>query len=242
MPSNFLELSPAEKSAEYQIRATKMEEAIAAAEATVAAEQERIRQTHTDGQAAVEQRHGAAARTEEQKHSTAVGKEEQRYGAAVGKEERRHTTAVRQEQHNHETTMERLDTDRATSLSQLDAKMGKQLGSIRQTVKIEALRAQIRKDRENADHYSGSGGGGGGGGAAVSPPPPAPRERPPEHSCPISMEVMTDPVIAMDGNTYERPAIEQWLRANDTSPLTNETLPNKTLIPNRSLRKIIQDF
>jgi hypothetical protein len=46
----------------------------------------------------------------------------------------------------------------------------------------------------------------------------------------------------MDGNTYERSAIEQWLRTNDTSPLTNETLPNKTLIPNLSFRKIIQDF
>jgi hypothetical protein len=213
MPSNFLELSPTEKSVAYQTRATKMEEAIAVAEATVAAEQEQIRQTHTDGQAAVEHRHGAA----------------------VGKEERRHTTVVSQEQHNHETTMKRLDTNRATSLSQLDVKMGKQLGSIRQTVNIKALRAQIRKDRENADHYSG------GGGAAVSSPP-APRERPPEHSCPISMEVMTDPVIAMDGNTYERSAIEQWLRTNDTSPLTNETLPNKTRIPNLSFRKIIQDF
>jgi hypothetical protein len=28
--------------------------------------------------------------------------------------------------------------------------------------------------------------------------------------CPISFELMTDPVIAADGNTYQRDAIKQW--------------------------------
>ena len=30
--------------------------------------------------------------------------------------------------------------------------------------------------------------------------------------CPISLEVMRDPVIAADGHSYERASIEQWLR------------------------------
>jgi hypothetical protein len=40
--------------------------------------------------------------------------------------------------------------------------------------------------------------------------------------CPISMHVMRDPVLAMDGFTYERESIERWLATSDKSPLTNE--------------------
>jgi hypothetical protein len=34
---------------------------------------------------------------------------------------------------------------------------------------------------------------------------------PEELSCPISLELMTDPVVADDGNTYQRAAIEAWV-------------------------------
>lgn len=45
-----------------------------------------------------------------------------------------------------------------------------------------------------------------------------------EFSCPITRELMRDPVIAADGHTYDREAIEMWLRNHDTSPkVTNET-------------------
>ena len=36
--------------------------------------------------------------------------------------------------------------------------------------------------------------------------------------CPISMEIMRDPVIAADGHTYERVEIESWFANNRTSP------------------------
>ena len=36
--------------------------------------------------------------------------------------------------------------------------------------------------------------------------------------CPISMEIMRDPVIAADGHTYERAEIEAWFANNRTSP------------------------
>lgn len=39
--------------------------------------------------------------------------------------------------------------------------------------------------------------------------------------CPITQCLMCDPVRAADGNTYERSAIENWLRVRRTSPLTN---------------------
>jgi hypothetical protein len=37
---------------------------------------------------------------------------------------------------------------------------------------------------------------------------------------PITAEIMTDPVSTLDGFTYEREAITEWLRTKDTSPLT----------------------
>ena len=40
--------------------------------------------------------------------------------------------------------------------------------------------------------------------------------------CPITCTVMEDPVIALDGYTYERAAISTWLEQNETSPLTGE--------------------
>ena len=40
-----------------------------------------------------------------------------------------------------------------------------------------------------------------------------------------------DPVIAAVGNTYEREAIETWLKDNDTSPLHGTKLPYKHLFP-----------
>jgi pyridoxal/pyridoxine/pyridoxamine kinase len=33
-----------------------------------------------------------------------------------------------------------------------------------------------------------------------------------ELSCPISMQLMTDPVMADDGHTYQRDAIETWIK------------------------------
>ena len=60
---------------------------------------------------------------------------------------------------------------------------------------------------------------------------------PPDHLvCPITLEVMDDPVICADGITYERSAITKWLEKHSTSPKTNLQLTNKTLIPNLSLK------
>merc|ERR1712146_346013 len=40
----------------------------------------------------------------------------------------------------------------------------------------------------------------------------------PEFLCPLTRELMRDPVFTADGQTYEREAIEAWLRDHDTSP------------------------
>eukprot|EP00877_Chromochloris_zofingiensis_P005642 jgi/Chrzof1/15079/Cz09g26130.t1 len=65
-------------------------------------------------------------------------------------------------------------------------------------------------------------------------------EDPPEHfCCPITLQIMNDPVITSDGSTYERPAIIEWLQTHDTSPLTGVTLDRNVLIPNRALKEAI---
>jgi len=49
---------------------------------------------------------------------------------------------------------------------------------------------------------------------------------------------MEDPVVAADGFSYERADISEWLEHNDTSPKQN-TVMDKTLVPNKTLRSLI---
>ena len=50
------------------------------------------------------------------------------------------------------------------------------------------------------------------------------------------------PVVAADGHSYERAAMQEWLRAHDTSPLTNEVLAHTTLVQNIALRHAIEEW
>lgn len=60
--------------------------------------------------------------------------------------------------------------------------------------------------------------------------------------CPITLDQMTDPVMCIDGHSYERAAITAWLNTNDTSPATNLHLKDKSLIPNIALRESIREY
>ncbi|KAG7464101.1 hypothetical protein MATL_G00183690 [Megalops atlanticus] len=63
---------------------------------------------------------------------------------------------------------------------------------------------------------------------------------PDEFLCPITREVMKDPVIAADGYSYEREAIESWINSkNRSSPMTNLPLQTTALTPNRTLKMAI---
>ena len=42
--------------------------------------------------------------------------------------------------------------------------------------------------------------------------------------CPITHNIMNNPYIDNDGNTYEHSAIIQWLNHNNTSPITRNIL------------------
>eukprot|EP00884_Botryococcus_braunii_P020704 jgi/Botrbrau1/7317/Bobra.247_3s0012.1 len=59
--------------------------------------------------------------------------------------------------------------------------------------------------------------------------------------CPLTLELMEDPVIAADGYTYERNAITEWLnKGKTTSPMTGEPLSDTKLVPNHYARSQIQ--
>jgi ubiquitin C len=61
--------------------------------------------------------------------------------------------------------------------------------------------------------------------------------------CPISEDVMRDPVVCADGHTYDRPNIQQWFAGgHDTSPNTGARLSHLNLVPNHALRNAIEDF
>jgi ankyrin repeat protein/CII-binding regulator of phage lambda lysogenization HflD len=66
---------------------------------------------------------------------------------------------------------------------------------------------------------------------------------PEECFCPITQEIMQDPVIAQDGHTYERTAIQRWFDIpKRMSPKTGATLLNIKLRPNYAMRSLIQDL
>ncbi|CAL9071991.1 unnamed protein product [Musa textilis] len=61
--------------------------------------------------------------------------------------------------------------------------------------------------------------------------------------CPISLELMRDPVTVCTGQTYDRESIESWVATgNTTCPVTRARLADFTLIPNHTLRRLIQDW
>ncbi|KFK39278.1 hypothetical protein AALP_AA3G223600 [Arabis alpina] len=61
--------------------------------------------------------------------------------------------------------------------------------------------------------------------------------------CPISLELMRDPVTVCTGQTYDRTSIESWVSiGNTTCPVTRAPLSDFTLIPNHTLRRLIQEW
>ena len=63
-----------------------------------------------------------------------------------------------------------------------------------------------------------------------------------EFLCPITHEVMDDPVVAADGHSYERASVAHWLEQKKTSPITGKILPSKALNTNFTLRNAIANW
>jgi len=65
----------------------------------------------------------------------------------------------------------------------------------------------------------------------------------PQHlCCPITYEIMNEPVISPSGYTYEKSAILDHLTRSNTDPFTNEPLNQSDLRPNRAIMDAINAF
>ena len=60
--------------------------------------------------------------------------------------------------------------------------------------------------------------------------------------CPISHQLMVDPVVAQDGHSYERTEITEWLSRSSESPMDRSIIDNKTLYTNIGLKTAIQEW
>ena len=67
----------------------------------------------------------------------------------------------------------------------------------------------------------------------------------PDYACPISLAIMRNPVVAADGQSYERTEIEAWFKSlgEANKPLASPLrapLKSAQLVPNHSLRRAIE--
>ncbi|KAF5800172.1 putative transcription factor C2H2 family [Helianthus annuus] len=66
---------------------------------------------------------------------------------------------------------------------------------------------------------------------------------PDEYRCPISLDLMQDPVIVASGHTYDRVSIAQWINSgHHTCPKSGQRLIHMALIPNYALKSLIHQF
>ncbi|CAI5931917.1 unnamed protein product [Closterium sp. NIES-64] len=97
---------------------------------------------------------------------------------------------------------------------------------------VMPLLARARDEAAEAEEAAGKEGGRSGGSGDV----------PKGLLCPINKKIMVEPVLAADGYTYEKAAIQMWLERADLSPITNEPMPHKHLMPNLVVRDLIADW
>lgn len=60
--------------------------------------------------------------------------------------------------------------------------------------------------------------------------------------CPISLQLMIEPVCDYNGHTFDRKFIEQWYQSSNFSPITNLVISNKDLRPNLIVKRQILEF
>ena len=76
-------------------------------------------------------------------------------------------------------------------------------------------------------------------------PEPEPQEGifiPPDFYCPITGELMVDPVTDQAGHTYEKTSILKWLRVKNVSPLTQTPLYEQDLTNNIAMKRSIDSI
>jgi hypothetical protein len=59
--------------------------------------------------------------------------------------------------------------------------------------------------------------------------------------CPITLSLIHVPVIDPEGYSYEKTAIENWIRYNGASPVTRRALSIDELVPNKTLAALMEE-
>ena len=68
-------------------------------------------------------------------------------------------------------------------------------------------------------------------------------EVPNEFKCPITCDVMRQPVVASDGHSYEEEALKLFFKkGNGKSPLTRQKLDKSIMLPNIKFEKRIREY
>ncbi|KAB5538672.1 hypothetical protein DKX38_016205 [Salix brachista] len=66
---------------------------------------------------------------------------------------------------------------------------------------------------------------------------------PDEFRCPISLDLMKDPVIVSSGHTYHRNSIAEWINSgHQTCPKSGQRLIHMALIPNYALKSLVHQW
>ncbi|KAK6156108.1 hypothetical protein DH2020_010356 [Rehmannia glutinosa] len=66
---------------------------------------------------------------------------------------------------------------------------------------------------------------------------------PDEFRCPISLDLMKEPVIVASGHTYDRNSIAQWINTgHHTCPKSGQRLIHMALVPNYALKSLIHQW
>lgn len=60
--------------------------------------------------------------------------------------------------------------------------------------------------------------------------------------CPLTLQLMTDPVVTPSGMTFNRESIQAWVEHHHTDPATGAALHSGQLYPNLTLRDLIQKW
>ena len=60
--------------------------------------------------------------------------------------------------------------------------------------------------------------------------------------CPLTKQLFAEPVLAGDGYTYEKAALQEHLSTNGSSPHTGKSFPHKQFMPNWTMQRIVDEY
>lgn len=125
------------------------------------------------------------------------------------------------------TSQELLKESIAVEKERMNAEVSEVNGQLDEVNQIVDLVSHIRDYMVKIDHLEAKTG------TAI----------PPYFCCPLSAELMLDPVIVASGQTYERSSIQKWLDHGLTiCPKTRQMLTHTNLIPNYTVKAMIASW